>query len=893
MKIFPCLSLCLCLLPCRSVAAHTPYEIDLSAVTLPQLHYLQLGHPGPQGQEIRINNLYFEQAGQPRLPVMGELHYGRMHPDYWRDALLKMKATGINIVSTYCLWNLQEETEGHLSWEGRYDLRRFVSICKELGLMVHLRIGPYCNAEIRNGGLPDWLIRHPHLETRSNHPLYLEYVGKWYREIYQQVKGLLYKDGGPIIAVQLENEYVKRGQIVSHLRQLKKMALETGFDVPLYTMTHWMDSEYPKGEIIPYAGFYIEAPWTTSGKAEIPTGNFEFFTYNRLSDNIGTDIIRMEGKVESLSGKNNESPFFTCEVGVGTTAFYHRRAVVPQEMAGETINLRLGCGTNLMGYYMYAGGTNPVGQLTTLQSSGPRVSYDYQAPIREFGTLGTVMPEVKKYNYFMNDFGGGLAPAVAYLPLTNKNRDSLQWAVRYDGEKGYLFCSNYLYKHPRQDFAQVQFRLRLHNGETLTVPRTPTTVKGGTYFLWPFNLPLDGILLKHATAQPICTLTQADTTTCFFFEDDGIPAEYAIAKKNIRHIRTRQAECTREKNGYFISRLTAGSGCTVEIEKNDGSTLRIITLTEAESDRLWKLATPHGPVVALSASTLTADTAGITVIDARAQASVSLFSNGRFHEHRFHAAPRSLACQLRQLPPMHGSATISPTAGNALYRDFRLLTLTDVDKAFLRYRSADTTLRCTLNDSLIHAEKKETYQWANVTDLIQKGNNRWTFAATAAPQVRAELEILLKNGERRVWHTDATWLSARDHSRVHTVPDLPASASYSPSEHLALYEIHAPRPAGGAEETRLFITYFGDVANLYQNGRLVADSYYDGTEWIVSLDRLPAAAETHPLTVRINGLNSKDAPIYFEKNVDPAKCVLPSIARIKAEQEYRFHLPLP
>ena len=408
-------------------AQHT---IDLSKVSLPSVKYLTLGNPGPAGKEIRINNLYMDEGGIPKLPVMGEFHYSRMQPDYWRDALLKMKASGINIVATYCLWSLHEETEGELSWEGHLNLRRFVELCKELGLKVHLRVGPYCNAEIKNGGLPDWIVENKHLKVRSNDPLYLEYTRRWYQGLYEQINGLLWKDGGPIMALQLENEYVTRGMIVSHLMNLKKMAVEIGFDVPLYTMTHWMDSEYPKGEIVPYAGFYIEAPWTTTGKEEMPTSNFEFFTYNRLSDNIGTDIIKIEGDVESLSGENNDSPFFTCEVGVGSTTFYHRRAVVPEELAGEMINLRLGCGANLMGYYMYVGGSNPVGEKRTFQSSGPRISYDYQAPIREFGTLGTVMQETKKYNYFMNDFGTALAPAIAYLPKENQNRDNLQWAVR-------------------------------------------------------------------------------------------------------------------------------------------------------------------------------------------------------------------------------------------------------------------------------------------------------------------------------------------------------------------------------------------------------------------------------------------------------------------------------
>ena len=109
------------------------YHIDLSQVNYPKLEYLQLGNPGPAGKEIRVNNLYMEEGGVPLLPVMGEIHYNRMDPRYWRDTLLKMKASGINVVATYCIWNLHEETEGHLSWRGHLDLRRFILLCQELG----------------------------------------------------------------------------------------------------------------------------------------------------------------------------------------------------------------------------------------------------------------------------------------------------------------------------------------------------------------------------------------------------------------------------------------------------------------------------------------------------------------------------------------------------------------------------------------------------------------------------------------------------------------------------------------------------------------------------------------------------------------------------------------
>ena len=867
-------------------SASAQHKIDLSQVQYPEIEYLNLGNPGPTGKEIRVNNLYMEEGGVPLLPVMGEIHYNRMDARYWRDALLKMKASGINIVATYCIWNLHEEFEGELSWKGNLDLRRFILLCDELGLKVHLRIGPYCNAEIRNGGLPDWIVNNANLETRSNDPLYLAYSRRWYESIFEQVRGLLYKDGGPIMAIQLENEYVKHGQIIPHLTTLKQMAVDIGFDVPIYSMTHWMDSEYPKGEIIPYAGFYIEAPWTAHGKEEIPTGNFEFFTYNRLSDNIGTDIIKLDGDVESLSGEGNDSPFFTCEIGVGTTAFYQRRAVVPEEMAGEMINLRLGCGANLIGYYMYTGGTNPIGKATTMQSSGPRVSYDYQAPIREYGTLGTVMQEVKKYNYFMNDWGTDLAPMVAYLPTSNQKRENLQWVVRSDGKKGYLFCSNYLYKHDREDYKKVQFTVKLKE-ETIRMPRQKTTVKGGTYFFWPFNLELGGIQLKYATAQPVCWVKEGKNRTYFFFEDDAIPAEYALAGENIAAIQTSKGICQKEKQGYFIHSLDAGRDCLVEIKQTDGSVVRLVTLTEEESDQIWKGELEGKEFVALTSSALIVDKGNITLIDESPSAQVSFFQNGGFMAPQcFQGEARNLRAKIQMVSPLSEADYIAPAIGEELTRVFRMHTFSEIEEAWLRYVSI-AHASCEINGTKIESHLAGDYQLANVTKLLTTNLNTVTFH-TEQP-IAAEVEILLKNGQRILWNTDATWLSSdKKSAQIAKVKRSPLS--YAPEEHLAVYKAYVLRPVGGEEETRLYIDYRGDVANLYQNEQLIADSYYDGTDWIVSVDRLQEAADVNPLVIRIKGLESADVPIYFEKEVNPADCVYPTLKSIDVKQEYRFQV---
>lgn len=879
------------IIACLSMAALSAvqgqYKIDLSRITPTPVKDLELGHAGPTGKEIRVNNLYMDEGGIPQLPVMGEIHYNRMDHRYWRDALLKMKASGIDIVATYCIWSLHEEFEGELSWEGHLNLRRFIELCKELDMKVHLRFGPYCNAEIKNGGLPDWIVNNKNLVTRSNDPLYLEYSRRWFQAVYDQVKGLLWKDGGPIMALQLENEYVKEGMIVSHLLNLKKMAVEIGFDVPVYSMTHWMDSEYPKGEIVPYAGFYIEAPWTASGKKEIPTSNFEFFTYNRLSDNIGTDIIKIEGEVESLSGENNDSPFFTCEIGVGTTAFYHRRAVVPEEMAGENINLRLGCGANMMGYYMYVGGTNPVGKISTYQSSGPRVSYDYQAPIREFGTLGTVMQETKKYNYFMNDFGTTLAPAVAYLPTSNQDRENLQWAIRLNESTGYLFCSNYLYKHTRKDYKNVQFSVKLKD-ETIRIPRKKVTVKGGTYFLWPFNQQFSEVLLKYSTTQPVCSLKEGNTDTYFFFEDDFIPGEYMIGDKGIRNVEVKNGTSRKEKNGYFIDRLTPGKECTIEITKENGSKVRFVTLTEEESDHIWKGTVKGKAFVAITNSSLIYDNDRITLIDDQPSAAIWMYKDGNFKQQTFQTAAHNQQAAFRPIAPMEKSLWIRPAEGNIVKRQFTLNTFSQAERAYLRYVPSGST-NCMVNGKETKATPMGGYSYANVTDFIQNGNNTIEFALSNGKEITAEIEILLKNGKRILWNTDATWLSA-DNKPVLTTTGKNKPSAFDPEEHVGIYEVKAPVATCNDEETRMYISYKGDVANAYLNGDLVGDSYYDGTDWILSLSRLRESIDTNPMVIRIDGLKSADAPIYFEENVVPADCVVPTISNIQVKQEYRFEL---
>ena len=181
-------------------------------------NHLNLGGANPEGEEINLTNLYFTRGGKPFIGVMGEYHFSRDSRGNWKKELAKMKASGITIVSTYIFWIYHEETEGVYDFSGDNDVRAFIEDARETGLDVVIRVGPWAHGECRNGGLPDWLVRKP-FEIRTNNDEYLALVRKWYSRIYDEVKGLFYKDGGNIIAVQLENEYIDGAD---HLAELKK-----------------------------------------------------------------------------------------------------------------------------------------------------------------------------------------------------------------------------------------------------------------------------------------------------------------------------------------------------------------------------------------------------------------------------------------------------------------------------------------------------------------------------------------------------------------------------------------------------------------------------------------------------------------------------------------------
>jgi beta-galactosidase len=550
----------------------------------------------PGGHKIGINSQYLSLDDEPWLPVMGEFHFSRVPETEWEEEILKMKAAGVQIVATYVIWIHHEETEGKFDWSGRRDLRRFVQLCAEHGMYAVVRIGPWAHGEARNGGFPDWLLEKA--PTRRTDPIFMKYVAQYYAQIAQQLKGLLWKDGGPVIGIQLENEYAGRGpeQGEEYILALKRLALLDGLDVPLYTVTGWDNAVVPKGQVLPVFGGYPDAPWDSS-TLELPPNEVYLFRF-------GSRVAGNMGMIAGLGGTrpepdSHDTPFITAEIGGGIQDTYHRRPIVHPDDVAAIMPVMLGSGVNLYGTYMFQGGQNPDGKLSTLQESQatgyptdvPEKSYDFQAPLDPFGTERESFRKLKVFNYFLDDFGQDLAPMSVHAPLsapkTPADFSVIRASVRSKGQQGFLFVNNYVRGAVVPTRKAVQFEIRLP-GSTLNVPAKPVDVPSGAYFIWPFRFNLGGITLRYGTAQLFTRLKNPGGETFVFAETPGIPTELVLDDAPGLIARAEGATVRRQDGAVVITRISTGLDHTISLRRGSGPEVRLIVLTQAEAENAWK-----------------------------------------------------------------------------------------------------------------------------------------------------------------------------------------------------------------------------------------------------------------------------------------------------------------
>ncbi|HMK37837.1 MAG TPA: beta-galactosidase family protein, partial [Bacteroidota bacterium] len=314
--------------------------------------------PRPGSHTFALGGRDFLLDGKPFQIISGEMHPARIPREYWRHRIRMAHAMGCNTIAVYLFWNYHEREPGRFDFEtGNRDIGRFIRIVQEEGMFVLLRPGPYVCAEWEFGGLPPYLLRTPDIRVRCMDARYMDAVGRYVSHLAPLVRPLLISAGGPVLMVQIENEYGSYGNDTTYLEALRDLWLENGIDVPFYTS----DGPTP---------YMLEA------------GNIDGAA-------IGLNSGTSDADFAEAAKRNPRVPAFSAETYPGWLTHWGEKWARPDTAAllGEVRYLL--AGRRSFNLYVVHGGTNfgfTAGANSGRKGYEPHItSYDYDAPINEQG----------------------------------------------------------------------------------------------------------------------------------------------------------------------------------------------------------------------------------------------------------------------------------------------------------------------------------------------------------------------------------------------------------------------------------------------------------------------------------------------------------------------------
>lgn len=325
-----------------------------------------LGTPSRPGQpstphSFAVKDGHFELDGKPFQIISGEMHYPRIPRAYWRERFRMARAMGLNAVTAYVFWNAHEPQPGVYDFSGNNDVAEFVREAQQEGLYVILRPGPYACAEWEFGGFPAWLLKDQSLVVRSGDAKFIEPAARWIKRLGQELAPLQVGNGGPIILVQVENEYGSFGNEHAYMEKIRSMLVDAGFT---------------KSQL-----------YTADGAREVPAGSLPDLP---VGINFGgTEAGAAQKEFELLKKYRPNGPFFNSEFWAGWFDHWggkHAATNAANEAANLDWMLKQGYSVSI---YMFHGGTS-FGWMNGANSNGnnyePDVtSYDYDAPLDESG----------------------------------------------------------------------------------------------------------------------------------------------------------------------------------------------------------------------------------------------------------------------------------------------------------------------------------------------------------------------------------------------------------------------------------------------------------------------------------------------------------------------------
>ena len=500
--------------------------------------------------EITFDRYSLMVNGKRVFIKSGAFHYFRVPGvKMARDRFLKMKAGGYNTVDLYFNWNYHSPKQGEYDFSGIKDVRNILEEAKKAGLYVIARPGPFINAEVNAGGLPFWLLKMEDVIPRNRigteykySPKYMEYVAEWYDQIIPIIK-----DFDNVILFQIENEYATDSMEEDYMKELYKMVRDRGITCPIfhndaYFAGLWADCvDIYALDLYPYIN---------------PNQNWkqDNFCFDTL-DNV-EDIFRCA---------KEDSPPFIAEMQSGWfdkwdgSGYKHIREALSDEHINIMTKTAISQGVTIFNHFLAVGGTN----WGDLACDEVYTSYEFTAPIDEFGVLQSNFYKAKEINYFLDSFDLTCTEPKDY----DFSKENIYSKLRHDltNDCDWLFIRNMgvnegINKGVNEGVNEEDSGITLPNGKTIKL-------KSFDMKICPINLKLKGCEIEFSDIE-IFARIQNDTKETVFVISDKDANIYLSDGTIILGDQKDFANFTFEK---------------------DGKSTQIIFLTKHLADRTWFL----------------------------------------------------------------------------------------------------------------------------------------------------------------------------------------------------------------------------------------------------------------------------------------------------------------
>jgi Glycosyl hydrolases family 35/Beta-galactosidase, domain 2/Beta-galactosidase jelly roll domain len=479
----------------------------------------------PKPELIRYDSECYSIRGVDTFIFSLECPYPRCAREEWRDRFVKIKQAGFNTIDTYVFWNYHEREEGRFDFS---ELEEFLTLAGEFGFFVIVRPGPYVDAEFERGGFPAYVIAQ-RFPVRSMHPASLQTSKHWYDNVLPVIRRHQITEGGPIILLQIENEIdftdVPETEQREYIRFLAKLAWNAGIQVPLISNVSSVvrdRSDPDMARIIDVCDFYPRWSFLTDNELPKNTAGLTMEEKVGLSDRAVLASLRKMRKDEP------NVPLSVAELGTG---YYSKIGgkLSEDEEGADAIQINaltktiIEHGVTYINYYLGWGGSN-----RDWSAKGVTSTYDFGAPIREWGGLWDKYYNVKAIGDFLQMFGKSLTRSQVMEKAAHSTHPDMTVSERASGSSAFVFV--------RADTdAEHHFKLTFNDpadGSSVTVPQHGQLTMGPHAMkILPVQVPIAGAHLRYSTAEVLAYGSCGDRSFLLVYDAPGSLAELSVKAK--------------------------------------------------------------------------------------------------------------------------------------------------------------------------------------------------------------------------------------------------------------------------------------------------------------------------------------------------------------------------